>query len=96
MADEARNFRAPEVEASCDIIIKGSRLYLRCNMAALRRIDNIVRPPYLISHDSHLSLLLIVLGMIGGIASVGFIDIFIGPSILAVGFTLVRIWTRTR
>lgn len=59
---------------------------------AISSIDNVIRP-YLISHGSHLSLLLIVLGVTGGIAAFGFIGIFIGPPILAVGLTLVRLWT---
>jgi len=59
---------------------------------AISSIDNIIKP-YLISHGSHLSLLLIVLGVTGGIAAFGFIGIFIGPPILAVGLTIVRIWT---
>ncbi len=59
---------------------------------AISSIDNIVRP-YLISHGSRLSLLLTVLGVFGGIAAFGFIGIFIGPPILAVGETLVRLWT---
>lgn len=59
---------------------------------AISSIDNLVRP-YLISYGSHLSLLLIVLGVTGGIAAFGFIGIFIGPPILAVSLTLVRLWT---
>ena len=55
-------------------------------------IDNFVRP-YLISRGSDLSLLLVTLGVFGGIAAFGFIGVFIGPPILAVGMTLVRLWT---
>ena len=55
-------------------------------------IDNFVKP-YLISRGSNLSLLLIVLGVTGGIVAYGFIGIFIGPPILAVGITLVQLWT---
>ena len=55
-------------------------------------IDNLVKP-YLISRGSKLSLLLIVLGIFGGIAAFGFIGIFIGPPILAVGLTLIRLWS---
>jgi len=54
-------------------------------------IDNFVKP-YLISRGSHLSLLLIALGVFGGIVSFGFIGIFIGPPILAVGVTLIQLW----
>jgi predicted PurR-regulated permease PerM len=39
-----------------------------------------------------LSLLLIALGVFGGIVSFGFIGIFIGPPILAVGVTLIQLW----
>lgn len=55
-------------------------------------IDNIVKP-YLISHGSRLPLLLIVLGVFGGIFAFGFIGIFIGPPVLAVGHILMRLWT---
>lgn len=55
-------------------------------------IDNFVRP-YLISRGSSLSFLLIFLGVSGGIAAYGFIGIFIGPPILAIGITLAQLWT---
>jgi len=55
-------------------------------------IDNFVRP-YLISRGSSLSFLLIFLGVSGGIVAYGFIGIFIGPPILAVGITLAQLWT---
>ncbi|SDX15207.1 AI-2E family transporter [Nitrosomonas communis] len=55
-------------------------------------IDNFVKP-YLISRESKLSLLLIVLGVTGGITAYGFIGIFIGPPILAVGIALIQQWT---
>lgn len=54
-------------------------------------IDNIVKP-YLISRSAALPLLLIVLGVFGGIVAFGFIGIFIGPPMLAVGLTLVQLW----
>ncbi len=55
-------------------------------------IDNLVKP-YLISRGSSMSLLLVTLGVFGGIVTFGFIGLFIGPPILAVGLTLVRLWT---
>jgi predicted PurR-regulated permease PerM len=36
---------------------------------------------------------LFALGAFGGVAAFGFIGIFIGPPILALGLTLVRLWT---
>jgi predicted PurR-regulated permease PerM len=55
-------------------------------------IDNIIKP-YLISRASSLPLLLILLGVFGGIVAYGFIGIFIGPPMLAIGLTLVQLWT---
>lgn len=59
---------------------------------AISSIDNVIRP-YLISRGSSLPLLVIVLGVFGGTLAFGFIGLFIGPPILAVGLTLIRIWT---
>lgn len=52
-------------------------------------VDNLVRP-YVISRDSKQSFALILLGVLGGIMAFGFIGLFIGPTLLAVGATLVR------
>jgi len=53
--------------------------------------------PFLISRASNLPLLLIVLGALGGVVAFGFIGIFIGPPVLAVGLTLLQFWiARTR
>jgi predicted PurR-regulated permease PerM len=55
-------------------------------------VDNILRP-YLISRGSNLPFILILLGVIGGMLAFGFIGIFIGPSLLAVGYGLIREWS---
>ncbi|QPF75967.1 AI-2E family transporter [Roseateles sp. DAIF2] len=60
-------------------------------LLAISSIDNFVKP-YLISRSSSLPLLLIVLGVFGGILAFGFIGVFIGPPVLAVGLTLVQLW----
>lgn len=60
-------------------------------LLVISSIDNVVKP-YLISLDSGLPLLLIVLGVFGGVLAFGFIGIFIGPPLLAVGLILVRLW----
>jgi predicted PurR-regulated permease PerM len=61
-------------------------------LLVISSIDNVVKP-YLISRSSSLPLLLIVLGVFGGIVAFGFIGIFIGPPMLAVGLTLIQLWT---
>lgn len=54
-------------------------------------IDNVVRP-YLISRESRLPFLLVLLGVVGGVLAFGFVGIFLGPILLAVGFTLLKEW----
>ncbi|MGD9741607.1 MAG: AI-2E family transporter [Dongiaceae bacterium] len=55
-------------------------------------VDNILRP-YLISRESRLPFLLVLLGVIGGVLGFGFVGVFLGPVLLAVGFTLLKEWT---
>ncbi|OGA37589.1 MAG: AI-2E family transporter [Betaproteobacteria bacterium RIFCSPLOWO2_12_FULL_62_13b] len=64
-------------------------------LLAISTIDNLVKP-YLISRSSKLPLLLIVLGVFGGVAAFGFIGLFIGPPVLAIGLTLVQVWIARR
>ncbi|MBK9140168.1 MAG: AI-2E family transporter [Verrucomicrobia bacterium] len=54
-------------------------------------VDNFVKP-WLISQGSALPFLLIFFGVIGGALAFGFIGVFIGPTLLAVGYRLVREW----
>ncbi len=58
-------------------------------------IDNIVKP-LLISRGASLPFLLVLVGVFGGILAFGFVGIFLGPVLLAVGFNLVRSWTADR
>ncbi len=58
-------------------------------------VDNIIRP-YFISLGSALPLLLVYLGVLGGIIAFGFLGLFIGPTLLAIAYTLVREWTHAR
>ncbi len=60
-------------------------------LLAISSVDNVVRP-ILISHSSRLPLLLVVLGVLGGALAFGFIGIFLGPTLLAVGLTLITHW----
>jgi predicted PurR-regulated permease PerM len=54
-------------------------------------VDNIIKP-WLISRENRLPILLVFLGVIGGLIAFGFIGIFLGPTLLAVGFTLFQQW----
>ncbi len=54
-------------------------------------LDNVVKP-WLISQGSDLPFLLIFFGVIGGILIFGFIGVFLGPTLLAVGFRITEEW----
>lgn len=54
-------------------------------------IDNVLKP-LLISQGAKLPLSLIFLGVIGGLLAWGIIGLFIGPTLLAIGFTLFQFW----
>ena len=54
-------------------------------------VDNFIRP-YLISQGAKLPLLLIFVGVIGGLLAYGFIGLFVGATLLGVGYTIFRSW----
>jgi predicted PurR-regulated permease PerM len=54
-------------------------------------LDNILRP-ILIKKGADLPLLLIFAGVIGGLIAFGLVGIFVGPVVLAVGYTLLKAW----
>ncbi|MGE5201261.1 MAG: AI-2E family transporter YdiK [Acidobacteriota bacterium] len=54
-------------------------------------LDNVLRP-ILIRKGADLPLLLILAGVIGGLLVFGLIGLFIGPTILAVAYTLLQEW----
>ena len=60
-------------------------------LLVINMIDNVLRP-LLISQGAKLPLLLIFIGVIGGLLAWGFIGLFIGPTILAVCYTLFGTW----
>lgn len=56
-------------------------------------IDNFIKP-FLISQGAKLPLSLIFIGVIGGLLAWGMIGLFIGPTLLAVGYTLFEHWLK--
>ncbi|MCK5519179.1 MAG: AI-2E family transporter, partial [Alphaproteobacteria bacterium] len=62
---------------------------------AIASVDNFLKP-YFISLGSNLPLLLVLLGVLGGMIAFGFIGVFIGPTILAVAYSLMIEWSNTR
>ena len=54
-------------------------------------VDNVVKP-WLISQGSDMPFILIFFGVLGGALAFGFIGVFLGPTLLAVGWRLVEEW----
>jgi predicted PurR-regulated permease PerM len=58
-------------------------------------VDNFLRP-YLISQGSKMPFVLIFCGVIGGALAFGLVGLFLGPTLLAVGFRLIEEWSSNR
>jgi len=57
-------------------------------------VDNVLKP-YLISRGGDLPLVIVLLGVFGGLLAFGFIGLFIGPTLLAIGYSLLLDWTHS-
>lgn len=55
-------------------------------------VDNIIKP-WLISRGSQLPFAMTLLGVLGGALAFGFIGVFLGPTLLAVGYRLLAEWS---
>ncbi len=53
--------------------------------------DNVIRP-WLIARGADLPLLLTILGALGGVFAFGFLGLFLGPVVLALGYSLLKDW----
>ena len=56
-------------------------------------VDNLVRP-LVISQASRIPFALVMLGIIGGLLSFGFLGLFVGPVVLAIGHAAWREWLK--
>jgi predicted PurR-regulated permease PerM len=54
-------------------------------------IDNFIKP-FLIGVGVEMPLSLTILGVFGGFVAFGFLGLFIGPTLIAIGFTLLQTW----
>lgn len=58
-------------------------------LLCISSVDNVVKP-YIISRGSKLPFIVMFVGVLGGVATFGFIGIFLGPTLLAVGYSLAQ------
>jgi predicted PurR-regulated permease PerM len=73
----------------------GSAIFLTVwGFALINTVDNFLRP-WLISRGAKLPFALILMGVLGGLLAWGIIGLFIGPTLLAVAYSLVRSWIGT-
>lgn len=54
-------------------------------------VDNVLKP-YLISRGGNLPLVVVLLGVGGGLLAFGFMGLFLGPTLLAVAYSLIGDW----
>ncbi len=62
---------------------------------AVSTIDNILKP-LIISRGVDLPFVMVLLGVLGGAIAFGFIGVFLGPVLLAVGYALLMEWAASR
>ena len=58
-------------------------------------VDNVLKP-YLISRGGNLPLVIVLLGVFGGLIAFGFIGLFIGPTLLALAYSLLVDWSASQ
>jgi predicted PurR-regulated permease PerM len=63
-------------------------------IAVIGALDSVIRP-VLISRGGAMPLILIMFGVFGGVFAFGLIGLFIGPTLLAVGYSLFDQWIET-
>ncbi len=54
-------------------------------------VDNFIKP-WLIDFGGEMPLSLTILGVFGGFVAFGFLGLFIGPTLIAIVFTLFQAW----
>jgi predicted PurR-regulated permease PerM len=64
-------------------------------VAVISSVDNVIKP-LIISRGSNLPFILVLLGVLGGVVAFGFIGLFLGPTLLAIGFSLLQDWNGPR
>lgn len=60
-------------------------------MFVISGVDNVLKP-YLISRGGNLPLVVVLLGVFGGLYAFGFMGLFLGPTLLAVAYSLLSGW----
>ncbi|MGH8629630.1 MAG: AI-2E family transporter, partial [Burkholderiales bacterium] len=68
---------------------------LAWGLVVVSGVDNIVKP-MLISRGSHMPFVMVFLGVLGGAVAFGLIGVFLGPTLLALGYRMLLEWIQSR
>jgi predicted PurR-regulated permease PerM len=63
--------------------------------AVVSSVDNVIKP-LIISRGSNMPFVLVLFGVLGGVVAFGFIGVFLGPTLLAIGYALLIDWSKER
>jgi predicted PurR-regulated permease PerM len=62
-------------------------------LGAISSSDNLIRP-LVIRRGVDMPLSIVIIGVFGGFVAFGFLGLFIGPVLLAVGLVMLRAWRK--
>jgi len=74
----------------------GWGIFMICWGVLVSSVDNVVKPLIIRHGGAPLPFIIILMGVLGGAMAFGFIGVFLGPTLLAIGFQLLAAWTATR
>jgi predicted PurR-regulated permease PerM len=64
------------------------------SLLVVGQVDNFIRP-VIISRGANLPIIVVLLGILGGLAVAGILGLFLGATIVGVFYTMIREWTDT-
>ena len=65
-------------------------------MVIVSGLDHVVRPLLIASGGGDTPVILVILGVLGGAMAFGVIGLFLGPTLLAVGYSMFDEWSSQR
>ena len=71
----------------------GWAIFMVCWGVLVSSVDNVVKPLIIRFGGAELPFIVILMGVLGGAMAFGFIGVFLGPTLLAIGFQLLARWT---
>jgi predicted PurR-regulated permease PerM len=70
----------------------GWGVFMICWGVLVSSVDNVVKPLIIRHGGAPLPFIVILMGVLGGAMAFGFIGVFLGPTLLAIGFQLLARW----